>query len=159
MSPEPTFTARQLSGIVGVTYRQLDYWARTDLLRPSISEARGSGTQRRYSFEDARVALGVRKALDAGLSLQSVRGATGYLRDPEGCDLLYVATNGAIGVCAADGVAITEAVRDCGGLLTIVDISVLDAEIHAGLHRTDAGRSLVDTATDAMRTSWGKEAS
>lgn len=153
----PTFPARQLASIVGLTYRQLDYWARTDLLRPSISEARGSGTQRRYSFEDARVALGVRKALDAGLSLQSIRGATMYLRDPEGCELLYVATNGAVGVCAADSVALTEAVRDCGGLVTIIDISVLDDEIYAGLQRLRGNGE--EAAASEMRAAWGKEAS
>src|ERR1700694_193361 len=54
---EPTprelgFRGPQVCSIVGITYRQLDYWARTDLVRPSIAEARGSGTQRTYSFAD-----------------------------------------------------------------------------------------------------------
>jgi hypothetical protein len=44
------FRGPQVCSVVGITYRQLDYWARTDLLRPSITEARGSGTQRRYSY-------------------------------------------------------------------------------------------------------------
>src|SRR5436853_2311112 len=46
------FRGPQVCKIVGITYRQLDYWARTDLIRPSIADARGSGTQRRYSYRD-----------------------------------------------------------------------------------------------------------
>ncbi|MGH9285464.1 MAG: MerR family transcriptional regulator, partial [Acidimicrobiales bacterium] len=49
---EDGYRGPQVCAIVGITYRQLDYWARTGLLRPSIAEARGSGTQRRYSYRD-----------------------------------------------------------------------------------------------------------
>ena len=49
---EPGFRGPQVCKIVGITYRQLDYWARTDLVRPSINDAKGSGTQRTYSFQD-----------------------------------------------------------------------------------------------------------
>ncbi len=61
--------------IVGVSYRQLDYWARTGLVEPSIRKAGGSGTQRLYSFDDVvRVRL-VKRLLDTGVSLQKVRMA------------------------------------------------------------------------------------
>src|ERR1700739_4040861 len=70
----------QVCKIVGITYRQLDYWARTDLLRPSISEARGSGTQRRYSYADLLQLKGIKRLLDAGISLQSARRAIECLR-------------------------------------------------------------------------------
>ena len=59
----------------GITYRQLDYWARTGLLQPSIRAARGSGSQRLYSFRDILVLKIVKKLLDAGVSLQQVRVA------------------------------------------------------------------------------------
>ena len=66
--------------IVGVTYRQLDYWARTGLVEPSIQKAEGSGTQRLYSFDDVvRVRL-VKRLLDTGVSLQKVRLAIDELR-------------------------------------------------------------------------------
>ena len=67
--------------IVGISYRQLDYWARTGLVRPSIQDARGSGTQRLYSFQDLATLKIIKKLLDTGVSLQQVRKAIGTLRD------------------------------------------------------------------------------
>ena len=69
-----------MCAIVGITYRQLDYWARTDLLRPSITEARGSGTQRRYSYTDLVQLKVIKRLLDAGVSLQPARRAIECLR-------------------------------------------------------------------------------
>ena len=65
----------------GITYRQLDYWARTGLVEPSVREANGSGTQRLYSFRDILVLKIVKKLLDAGVSLQNIRTAIATLRD------------------------------------------------------------------------------
>jgi DNA-binding transcriptional MerR regulator len=64
----------------GITYRQLDYWARTGLVEPSVREASGSGTQRLYSFRDILVLKIVKKLLDAGVSLQNIRTAISTLR-------------------------------------------------------------------------------
>jgi DNA-binding transcriptional MerR regulator len=64
----------------GITYRQLDYWARTDLVVPSVRGASGSGSQRLYSFKDILVLKIVKKLLDAGVSLQNVRVAVEHLR-------------------------------------------------------------------------------
>ena len=49
---EQGYRGPQVCSIVGITYRQLDYWARTDLVRPSVADAKGSGSQRRYSYRD-----------------------------------------------------------------------------------------------------------
>ena len=65
----------------GITYRQLDYWARTGLVEPSVREAAGSGTSRLYSFRDILVLKIVKKLLDAGVSLQNIRTAIATLRD------------------------------------------------------------------------------
>lgn len=69
--------------IVGITYRQLDYWARTDLVTPSIRDARGSGTQRLYSFQDLVSLRVIKSLLDTGVSLQRVRRAVEYLQGME----------------------------------------------------------------------------
>ena len=69
--------------IVGISYRQLDYWARTDLVIPSIRDARGSGTQRLYSFQDLVILRVIKRLLDAGVSLQRVRRAVEYLQQME----------------------------------------------------------------------------
>src|SRR5687767_15243107 len=82
--PEAGFRGPQVCDIVGITYRQLDYWARTNLLRPSISEARGSGTQRLYSYRDLLELKVIKRLLDAGISLQSARKALDVLRQAGG---------------------------------------------------------------------------
>ncbi|MFB0632273.1 MerR family transcriptional regulator [Streptomyces sp. AB3(2024)] len=65
----------------GITYRQLDYWARTGLVEPSVRPAYGSGTQRLYSFRDVVVLKIVKRFLDTGVALQSIRTAVQHLRD------------------------------------------------------------------------------
>lgn len=67
--------------VAGITYRQLDYWARTDLIKPSIRSAKGSGSQRLYSFRDILVLKIVKRLLDTGISLQNIRLAVDKLRD------------------------------------------------------------------------------
>ena len=66
--------------IAGITYRQLDYWARTGLVVPSIRGAAGSGSQRLYSFKDILVLKIVKRLLDTGISLQNIRIAVDHLR-------------------------------------------------------------------------------
>ena len=66
--------------IAGITYRQLDYWARTDLVVPSIRNAAGSGSQRLYSFKDILVLKIVKQLLDTGISLQNIRKAVDQIR-------------------------------------------------------------------------------
>ncbi|HEY6277266.1 MAG TPA: MerR family transcriptional regulator [Streptosporangiaceae bacterium] len=65
----------------GITYRQLDYWARTGLVEPSVRAAHGSGSQRLYGFRDILVLRVVKKLLDTGISLQQIRAAVNHLRD------------------------------------------------------------------------------
>ncbi len=67
--------------VVDITYRQLDYWARTDLVVPSIRTATGSGSQRLYSFRDILVLKIVKRLLDTGVSLNQIRVAVGHLRE------------------------------------------------------------------------------
>src|SRR5207245_8516113 len=80
------FRGPQVCKLVGISYRQLDYWARTDLVRPSIADARGSGTQRTYSYRDLLRLKVVKSLLDAGVKLQAARKAIEYLREDIGDD-------------------------------------------------------------------------
>lgn len=73
--------------IVGISYRQMDYWARTGLVEPSIRPAAGSGTQRLYSFGDVVELKVIRRLLKTGVSLQRIRQAVDYLRKHLGVDL------------------------------------------------------------------------
>ena len=76
--------------VAGITYRQLDYWARTGLVEPTVREASGSGTQRLYSFRDILVLKVVKKLLDVGISLQNIRTAISTLRDRGVADLAEI---------------------------------------------------------------------
>lgn len=67
--------------VAGITYRQLDYWARTGLVEPSVKAATGSGTQRLYGFHDILVLRVVKRLLDSGVSLQQIRVAVSSLRE------------------------------------------------------------------------------
>jgi DNA-binding transcriptional MerR regulator len=81
------YSGKKAAEIVGITYRQLDHWARTDLVRPSITDAAGSGTRRRYSYRDLLELKVIKTMLDAGIKLESVREAFSYLREHLGEDI------------------------------------------------------------------------
>jgi DNA-binding transcriptional MerR regulator len=74
------YRAPQVCKLVGISYRQLDYWARTGLIQPSIQTARGSGSQRKYAFGDIVQLKVVKRLLDAGMSLNKIRAAMDILR-------------------------------------------------------------------------------
>jgi DNA-binding transcriptional MerR regulator len=74
----------------GITYRQLDYWARTGLVEPSVRSATGSGSQRLYGFRDILVLKVVKRLLDTGISLQQIRSAVEFLRERGSADLAQV---------------------------------------------------------------------
>jgi len=83
----PHFSGKQAAEVVGITYRQLDYWARTDLVRPSVTDAAGSGSRRQYSYRDLLELKVIKTLLDAGIKLESVRRVFEYLRDQLGEDV------------------------------------------------------------------------
>ncbi len=84
---EHGFSGKRAAEIVGITYRQLDYWARTDLIRPSLADAEGSGTRRRYSYKDLLELKVIKRLLDAGIKLESIREAFAFLRERLGEDV------------------------------------------------------------------------
>jgi DNA-binding transcriptional MerR regulator len=86
-STEMGFSGPQVCRIVGITYRQLDYWARTGLLTPTLAAAKGSGSKRRYDYTDVLELKVIKSLLDAGVSLQRARRAVDCLRDGLGQDL------------------------------------------------------------------------
>ena len=133
---EAGFRGPQVCAIVGITYRQLDYWARTDLLKPSISEAKGSGTQRRYSYRDLLELKVIKRLLDAGISLQSARVAIGYLRQNLGEDVAAanLVLNGTESVLAASGEEIVDLLRGGQGVLNILPLGSVKDELDAAIH-------------------------
>ena len=86
MTIENGFSGSKTASVVGISYRQLDYWARTDLIRPSLCDAAGSGSRRLYSYRDLLELRVIKSLLDAGIKLESVRKAFTYLRQQTDTD-------------------------------------------------------------------------
>src|SRR6185312_533897 len=133
---ETGFGGPEVCRIVGITYRQLDYWARTDLLRPSLVDAQGSGTQRRYSYRDLVALKVIKSLLDGGVSLQTARKAIDYLRDHLGEDLASssLVIEGSSSVLARTGDDIVDLVRNGQGVLNIVPLAGLVESLQASIH-------------------------
>jgi DNA-binding transcriptional MerR regulator len=107
------FSGKKAAEIVGITYRQLDYWARTDLVRPSVADATGSGSRRRYSYRDLLELKVVKTLLDAGIKLESVREAFRYLRDQLGEDIAsaQLVISGGSAILVRDGEELVDVLK------------------------------------------------
>ncbi len=132
------FSGRQSAEIVGITYRQLDYWARTDLVRPSLTDATGSGSRRRYSYRDLLELKIIKRLLDAGISLPAVRGAFGYLRDQLDTDVAsaHLVLSGSSAVLVRDGEELIDVVNRFKGqgVLNLLALSDVQTEVDAAVH-------------------------
>ncbi|MGH9101463.1 MAG: MerR family transcriptional regulator [Acidimicrobiales bacterium] len=135
MSTEDGYRGPQVCSIVGITYRQLDYWARTGLLRPSLAEARGSGTQRRYSYGDLIELKVIKQLLDSGVSLQTARRAIQCLRDNLGADLssANLVLAGTDSLVAATGQEVVDLLRGGQGVLSIVPLAGVVSDVEAAI--------------------------
>jgi DNA-binding transcriptional MerR regulator len=132
---EEGFRGPQVCKLVGITYRQLDYWARTDLIRPSLADAKGSGSQRRYAYTDLVELKVIKSLLDAGVSLRSARTAIEYLRTNLGEDIAAASLvlNGAGSVLARTDGEIVDLVRKGQGVLNIVPLGGMVDELDAAI--------------------------
>jgi DNA-binding transcriptional MerR regulator len=138
------FRGPQVCKIVGISYRQLDYWARTDLVRPSLADARGSGTQRRYSYRDLVRLKVIKNLLDSGVKLQAARKAIEYVRGDLGDDWASASLvlNGTNSVLVRTGEDLVDVVRQGQGVLNIVSLGQVVDELVASIHE------LSDVASD-----------
>jgi DNA-binding transcriptional MerR regulator len=135
MSEREGFRGPQVCKIVGITYRQLDYWARTELVRPSVCDAQGSGTQRLYSYTDLVELKVVKRLLDAGISLQSARKAIEYLRTQLGEDLAsaHLVIDGTTPMLALDEHQLIDLMRSGQGVLNVVKLGPVMSEVDTQL--------------------------
>jgi DNA-binding transcriptional MerR regulator len=139
--PESTvegFSGKRAAEIVNISYRQLDYWARTDLIRPSLADAHGSGTRRRYSYRDLIELKLVKMLLDAGHRLENIREAFQYIRHQLGEDIsaarLVLAGNSAVLVRDDELVDVFAKYKGQGVLnLNVVDLEGVKEEVDAAL--------------------------
>jgi len=127
------YSGKKAAEIVGITYRQLDYWARTDLVRPSLADANGSGTRRRYSYRDLLELKVVKSLLDAGIRLELVREVFSYLRDQMGEDVTTanLVINGSTSVVVRSGDEMVDLIQKGQGVLNILPLGGVQEEIDA----------------------------
>jgi DNA-binding transcriptional MerR regulator len=143
------FSGARAAEVVGITYRQLDYWARTDLVRPSLVDAAGSGSRRRYSYTDLLELRVIKSLLDAGIKLENVREVFTYLRDDLDADVtsanLVIQGSSSV-VIQSDGELI-DLVRKGQGVLNILPLGGVRNEMDARIR--DLRPLVADIAADA----------
>jgi DNA-binding transcriptional MerR regulator len=129
------WSGRAAAEIVGITYRQLDYWARTDLVRPTLADARGSGSRRKYSYRDLLELKVIKNLLDAGIKLESVRTIFAYLRDHLGGDIssANLVINGSRSVLVQNDGELIDVLRSGQGVLNVLPLSGVKDEVDAGI--------------------------
>jgi DNA-binding transcriptional MerR regulator len=128
------YTGPQVCAITGITYRQLDYWARTGLLHPSITGGPGSGSQRRYSYTDLVQLKVIQRLLDSGVSLESARRAVEALRSAgEDLATANLVIDGRRSILSHSGEEIIDLLRGGQTVLNIVPLGGVLDEIAAGI--------------------------
>jgi DNA-binding transcriptional MerR regulator len=128
------FSGTHAAKVVGITYRQLDYWARTDLIRPSLSDAAGSGSRRAYSYKDLLELRVIKTLLDAGIKLESVRDVFKYLRQHVSTDIssAHLVINGN-SVVLAQGDELIDVLANGQGVLNVLSLAGVKHEVDAQL--------------------------
>lgn len=135
-APELTgFSGRRTAEIVGITYRQLDYWARTDLVRPSLTDASGSGSRRQYSYRDLLELKVIKSLLDAGIKLEQVRTVFTYLKEHLGEDVTTanLVISGSGSVLVRTGEELIDALRAGQGVLNVLQLGGVKDELDASI--------------------------
>lgn len=89
-APRRGYRGAVASKVAGITYRQLDYWARKQIVEPSITPSHGSGSRRLYSFKDVVILAVSKRLLDAGVNLQNVTAAIGFLSQRPVAELEHI---------------------------------------------------------------------
>lgn len=131
---EQGYSGTRAAQIVGITYRQLDYWARTDLVKPSLAAANGSGSRRAYSYRDLLELRVIKSLLDAGIKLESVREVFRYLRDHVQADIAsaHIVISGS-SVLLCDGDQLVDAVRSGQGVLNVLPLANVKQDLDAAI--------------------------
>ena len=129
---QQSFSGSQAAQIAGITYRQLDYWARTNLIRPSLTDAKGSGSRRSYVYRDLLELKVIKQLLDAGIKLESVREVFNYLRSHVDTDIAaahIVISGKAVVLCQGD--QLVDVVRNGQGVLNVLPLANIKSDVDA----------------------------
>ena len=133
MVQEQGFSGDEARKIVGITYRQLDYWARTELIRPSLADASGSGTRRRYTYRDLLKLKAIKALIDAGIRLALIRKVFDFLEDKLDEDVVQVnlVIQGTSVMVQRGEEEIIDLIRNGQGVLNILPLAVVKEDLDA----------------------------
>jgi DNA-binding transcriptional MerR regulator len=133
--PAEGWSGTRTAEVVGITYRQLDYWARTDLVRPAMADAKGSGTRRMYSYRNLLELKIIKQLLDAGIRLEVVRDVFNELRTRLGDDLTAakLVISGSSAMLALDDGELIDLVHRGQGVLNILALGSVQEEVDASI--------------------------
>lgn len=129
---QQSFSGAYAAQIAGITYRQLDYWARTNLIRPSLVDAKGSGSRRSYVYRDLLELKVIKNLLDAGIKLESVREVFSYLRSHVDTDIAaahIVISGKAVVLCQGD--QLVDVLRNGQGVLNVLPLAAVKSDVDA----------------------------
>ena len=145
------YSGKRTAEIVGITYRQLDYWARTDLIRPSLTDASGSGSRRLYAYEDLLELRIVKQLLDAGIKLEMVRQVFAELRRLVGDEIASakLVIDGSSVALALDDGQLLDLVKQGQGVLNIMNLGQCQADLDARIVLLRDGGTIDAVATSA----------
>lgn len=121
---EQGFSSTRTAEIAGISYRQLDYWARQNIVRPSLTKASGSGSRRVYSYRDLLELRVIKTLLDSGIRLEQIRKGLDYLREQLGEDVTAanLVINGSRSIVVNTGEELVDLLRDGQGVLNILPL-------------------------------------
>lgn len=147
--PQEGYSGTRTAKVVGISYRQLDYWARTDLIRPSLSDASGSGSRRKYSYNDLLELKAIKKLLDAGIKLEQVRKVFSYLRQHMSTDIAsaHIVIDGS-SVMLCEGEQLVDVLQNGQGVLNVLSLGGVRNELQAAL---DSDQVQVDSSISERR--------
>ncbi len=150
---QDSFSGAQAAQIAGITYRQLDYWARTNLIRPSLVDAKGSGSRRSYVYRDLLELKVIKNLLDAGIKLESVREVFTYLRshvDTEIAAAHIVISGKAVVLCQGD--QLVDVVRNGQGVLNVLPLAAVKSDVDAMILSIESTAKLAIKAKSNVAT-------
>jgi predicted RNase H-like HicB family nuclease len=138
------YTSREVCRVIGISYRQLDYWDSSAFIQPSVAKAKGTGTSRMYSFVDLVCLRTAKRLRDSGISLQKIRKSVGYLRthfpklDSPLADLVFLTDGSTVFILTRDRNTALDTVMEQGQLAWFIPVGRFVNELRGQIVRMEA---------------------
>ena len=129
------YGSKLTADVVGITYRQLDHWARTGLVEPSLARATGSGSRRRFSYDNLLELKVIKRLVDSGIKLEKIRSIFDYMRSElqEDISRANLVIDGANVVCARSDAEFIDLLQRGQGVLNVLPLSDVKQEVDAAI--------------------------